>query len=64
MDLRVPSGWFFLLLGVILIGMGIVAPATHAALTSVNINLYWGFCLLVFGLFLLLLAWRASKSQP
>jgi uncharacterized membrane protein HdeD (DUF308 family) len=64
MDLRVPSGWFFTLLGLILLGMGILAPDTRAALTTVNINLYTGVCMLVFGVFLLLLAWRATRSHP
>ena len=63
MDLRVPSGWFFSLLGLILLGMGIFAPETRAALTNANVNLYAGACMLVFGLFLLLLAWRASEEQ-
>ena len=63
MDLRVPSGWFFTTLGLILIGMGIFSPQSRAALTTANINLYWGICLLLFGLFLLFLAWRAAKSH-
>lgn len=63
MDLRVPSGWFFTLLGLILLGMGILAPETRAALTTVNINLYAGVVMLVFGLFMLLLARRATRSN-
>jgi uncharacterized membrane protein HdeD (DUF308 family) len=63
MDLRVPSGWFFSLLGLILLGMGVFAPETHAALTTENVNLYAGACMLVFGLFLLLLAWRARSNE-
>ena len=63
LDLRVPSGWFFSLLGVILLGMGIFAPDTRAALTDVNVNLYSGIAMLVFGLFLLLMAWRGSRSH-
>ena len=63
LDLRVPSGWFFSLLGLILVGMGIFAPETHAALTTANVNLYTGAGMLVFGLFLLLLAWRAARSN-
>jgi len=62
MDLRVPSGWFFTLLGLILLGMGVLAPDTRAALTDSNVNLYAGACMLVFGLFLLLMAWRAARS--
>ena len=64
MDLRVPSGWFFTLLGVILVGMGVFAPDARAALTDVNVNLYSGIAMLVFGVFLLLMArLAASKSR-
>ncbi len=63
MDLRVPSGWFFTLLGVILLGMGLFAPDTRAALTDANVNLYSGAGMLVFGLFLLGMAWRGTRSH-
>jgi ABC-type antimicrobial peptide transport system permease subunit len=61
LDLRVPSGWFFTVLGLILLGMGIFAPDTRAALSDANVNLYSGVAMLVFGLFMLLMAWRASR---
>ena len=61
LDLRVPSGWFFTVLGLILLGMGIFAPDTRAALSNANVNLYCGLSMLVFGLFMLLMAWRASR---
>jgi hypothetical protein len=60
MDLRLPSGLFFTLLGLILVGMGVFAPETRAALTEVNVNLYTGLAMLVFGAFLLIMAKRAS----
>ena len=60
MDLRLPSGLFFTLLGLILVGMGVFAPETRAALTEANVNLYTGLAMLVFGAFLLILAKRAS----
>jgi uncharacterized membrane protein len=63
MDLRVPSGWFFTLVGFILIGWGLYAPNARAALTDVNVNFYSGICMLVFGIFLLLLAWRAVRLE-
>jgi len=62
MDLRVPSGWFFTLLGLILLGMGVLEPGTRAALTTANVNVYCGVGMLLFGLYLLLLAWRATRS--
>jgi len=63
MDLRVPSGWFFTVLGLILMGMGLFAPETRAALTTANVNLFCGIGMLVFGLFLLLMAWRAIRLE-
>ena len=60
MDLRLPSGLFFTLLGLILVGMGVFAPETRAALTEANDNLYTGLAMLVFGAFLLIMAKRAS----
>ena len=64
MDLRVPSGWFFALAGLILVGWGLYAPDLRAPLTAVNVNLYTGVAMLVFGLFLLALARRANRSHP
>ncbi|HEY1242583.1 MAG TPA: hypothetical protein VGF16_18605 [Bryobacteraceae bacterium] len=61
MDLRKPSGYFFTLLGLILSLVGLVAPDTRAPLTEVNVNLYSGIAMLVFGLVLLLLARRAAS---
>jgi len=63
LDLRVPSGWFFTLLGVILVGMGVFAPELRAALTDFNVNLYAGIAMLVFGLFLLLMARQAAGKS-
>jgi hypothetical protein len=48
MDLRVTTGWFFLLLGAILIGMGLLSSST-APLTTVNVNLYAGSGMAIFG---------------
>ena len=62
LDLRVPSGLFFAILGVILTGLGIVEPGLRAPLTDVNVNLYSGLSMLAFGAFLLLMAWRASHK--
>lgn len=59
MDLRVPSGWFFLLLGAILIGMGFFA-STPAPLTSVNVNLYAGIVMAIFGGWMLWLSKQTS----
>jgi hypothetical protein len=60
-DLRVPSGVFFLLLGAIVCGTGVVAPAWRAPLSAeVNVNLYGGVTMLIFGGVLLWIARRSS----
>ena len=61
MDLRKPSGYFFTLLGLVLTLLGIIAPDMRAPLTEVNVNLYAGIAMLVFGGILLLLARRAAS---
>ena len=53
---------FFTLLGLILVAMGIFAPAEHAALSETNVNLYCGLAMLVFGVFMLVLS-RASARN-
>ncbi len=60
MDLRKPSGWFFTLLGALLLITGVVSPATRAPLTEINVNLYAGTVIVAFGGVLLWLARRAS----
>jgi hypothetical protein len=59
-DLRTPSGFFFLLVGLILCALGVAGPAVRAPLTAVNIDLYVGAAMLVFGGVLLWLARRRS----
>ena len=66
-DLRLPIGIMFSLFGAILVIFGAVSNKdiyeTHSL--GININLIWGAVLLVFGLFMLLLTWRArGKTAP
>lgn len=58
-DLRTPSGYFFTLLGLILCAQGIFTSA-KAPLTDVNVNLYAGISMILFGGVLLWMARRAS----
>lgn len=58
LDLRAPTGFFFSILGVILLGLGIFSPGLRAALTTLNVNLYCGIAMLAFGAVMLLLAYR------
>jgi len=58
LDLRSPTGWFFSILGVILLVLGIFSSELRAALTTVNVNLYCGIAMLAFGCVMLFLAYR------
>ena len=49
LDLRVPSGLFFAIVGLILCALGVFSPGIRAALTDVNVNLYAGVAMLAFG---------------
>jgi uncharacterized membrane protein HdeD (DUF308 family) len=61
LDLRLPTGWFFTLAGVILLAMGVLSP-DRAALTDVNVNLYCGVFMVLFGGLLLVLALRSGRK--
>jgi uncharacterized membrane protein len=64
LDLRIPSGLFFTLLGIILVVMGVVSPDLRAPLTEGNVNLFTGVVMVLFGAMLLWLAQRARRKQP
>ena len=61
LDLRIPSGLFFLAIGVILTALAVAQPDLRAPLTEHNVNLYSGIFMIVFGGILLLLARRRSS---
>jgi hypothetical protein len=56
LDLRTSTGWFFSLLGIILLCLGVFSPGLRASLTDLNVNLYCGLAMLAFGGVMLLLA--------
>jgi hypothetical protein len=63
MDLRIPTGIFFTMLGLIVVGMGVFSPGSQAALTNgANVNLYSGLIMLGFGALMLALAWRSARN--
>jgi hypothetical protein len=59
-DLRLPSGLFFTLIGLILCATGLAGPTHPAPLTEVNVNLYAGAGMLAFGGVTLWLGLRRS----
>jgi hypothetical protein len=63
-DLRLPLGLMFTLFGLILTGVGLFGGAdlTQKSL-GINMNLWWGIVMALFGLCMLLLAWRAKSRK-
>lgn len=65
LDLRIPMGLMFLLLGVILTGYGLAtngSPIYNASL-GINVNQWWGIVLLIFGFTMYVLGRRGQKRQ-
>jgi hypothetical protein len=65
LDLRIPLGWMFTLIGLLLSFFGWATngkTVVYAQSLGININLWWGLALLVFGLILMALGKPASKQ--
>jgi len=64
LDIRWPIGIIFTIYGVLLIIYGMVAdPAIFVSSMELNIDLWWGLAMLVFGLLMGMLAFRASRRE-
>jgi hypothetical protein len=62
-DIRLPLGSLFSLLGLILIVYGAISdPTRYQQSLGINVNVDWGIVLLIFGLLMLLLARRGARS--
>jgi hypothetical protein len=67
LDLRWPIGLMFSLIGVLLVVYGLISGSNtelYARSLGINVNLYWGLLLTVFGGMMLTLAWRGSQAPP
>ena len=63
LDLRLPIGLMFSIFGVLLAGYGVASdPAIYQRSLGVNVNLWWGLVLLVFGLVMLWLVARGRRT--
>jgi hypothetical protein len=65
LDIRVPIGALFAILGLIIAGYGLVTngnAAQYAPSGGININLWWGAAMLVFGVLLLLLSRSGRRA--
>jgi hypothetical protein len=63
LDLRIPMGLMFSILGLVLVGYGLVSDkAIYARSLGINVNLWWGLVMLAFGLAMLALSARKRLS--
>jgi len=67
LDVRLPIGAMFLIAGLLLAVYGLVTngdAVLYQKSLSININLWWGIAMSVFGIVFLLLALRGKGSPP
>ena len=63
LDVRLPIGLMFSIFGLMLALFGVVAdPSIYQRSLGVNLNLWWGLVLLLFGAAMLWLAWRGRGA--
>jgi hypothetical protein len=64
-DLRIPVGLMFTVFGLILTGVGVFGGSDlYQKSLGINMNLWWGLVMLVFGVAMLLLAARGKAKKP
>ena len=64
LDLRLPIGLMFSIFGALLTLFGLVSDeAIYAQSLGINVNLWWGLVLLVFGFVMLTFARRAGRKR-
>ena len=63
LDLRIPMGLMFSLLGIILTGFGLATNGSviYNASLGINVNKWWGLVLLAFGVVMYILGRRGQK---
>jgi hypothetical protein len=65
LDLRWPIGLMFSVIGLLLTITGLVTSSDkemYKRSLDINVDLIWGLVLLVFGAFMLVMAWKGAKD--
>jgi hypothetical protein len=64
LDVRLPVGVMFAIMGALLVGYGLFGdPTIYARSLGINVNLWWGGVLLATGLIFLALAARGRSEN-
>ena len=62
LDVRLPVGVMFAIMGALLAGYGVLGDRSiYARSLGINVNMIWGGVLIVFGAVLLILAFRRAR---
>jgi uncharacterized membrane protein len=63
-DIRLPLGILFSLLGLILVIYGLAGDSSlYQQSLGINVNLYWGIVLLAFGVLMFVLSRRSAAAE-
>ena len=63
LDIRLPIGGLFSILGLLLAGYGLVSDrGIYVRSLGINVNLWWGVALLAFGVVMVVLGRRRSTA--
>lgn len=63
LDIRIPIGLMFTVLGALLTGFGLINGAASTEHSQgINVNLWWGIVMLVFGIVMFLFGRRGTAS--
>jgi hypothetical protein len=63
LDIRIPIGLMFAILGIVLVLSGLIMnSAVYQRSLGINVNLWWGLVLLVFGAVMLVLGSRGGAT--
>jgi hypothetical protein len=64
-DIRIPIGFMFLMIGLIITGLGLFTlsdSAMYQKSLGINVNIIMGIIMLIFGAVMLFLAYRKKKA--
>jgi len=65
LDIRLPIGLLFSICGILLVLFGALGNRQlYERSLDININLWWGLAMLVFGIVMLALGWRHKHAGP
>lgn len=64
LDLRTPIGWLFAIVGASLLVYGLAGdPAIYATSLGINVNLWWGLVMAIFGAGMLLAVFLSPPTD-